>query len=117
MSTDLERKIELARTSTRYVNEKGQIAVVYSPGFGSGWSTWTTGLSPLDPVIAMLVHEGRTSEITEELMTQLGFPDAYLGSNVEDLVIEWVTPGAVFRIHEYDGSESVQFEASDVWRA
>jgi hypothetical protein len=30
-------------------NNKGEVAVAISEGYGAGWTTWNPGLSPFDP--------------------------------------------------------------------
>jgi hypothetical protein len=42
------------------------------------------------------------------------FPEAYDGG-VEDLVVQWVPVGTAFRIHEYDGSESIEIKEEINW--
>ena len=82
----------------------GMIGVLYSPGFGAGWSTWTnTNAEGMcmdrDLVEAVLKEDFRTAAtIAEERY------DAYTGG-VDDLVVEWVDKGDQFEISEYDGNE------------
>lgn len=108
--------IETWRAPTRLINNKGEVAVVYSPDYGAGWSSWISGLDPMHPVIARLIHENRKDEITDDLMEQLGHPGAYLGG-LEDAVIEWVPPGTAFLIEEYDGAEQIITQPSNIYRA
>ena len=42
------------------------------------------------------------------------FPDAYDGG-VEDLVVQWIPEGTAFRIHEYDGNESIEIKEDLDW--
>lgn len=86
----------------------GKVAVLYSPGFGAGWSTWILGENEekvlFDPDIAAAVLEEdytRALHIAEER-----YPEEYLGG-LEDLVVAWVPQGAQFEITEYDGSEGL----------
>jgi hypothetical protein len=119
VSTELVPVTELARkypaADDRYINAEGKVAVVYSPQYGGGWSTWTK-VPPTHPVIAALVDQGRIGEITDELMETLGYPGEYLGG-LHGAQIEWLTPGTPFQISEYDGSESVDVMPENIWRA
>ena len=85
----------------------GKVAVLYSPGYGAGWSTW--GGSPemvFDPEIVELVEQNRHDEI-QALIEARGDKDFYCGG-AKDLRIMWLTEGTAFRITEYDGNESVE---------
>ncbi len=112
--------------------------ILYSPGFGAGWSTWERGESPeftkfmltYPPLIAaveageILVPNEATYQETEKVALlhpalQQFLLDAkekfgmkpYIGG-ARDLAIYEVS--GPFRIEEYDGSESV-IETYDDW--
>jgi|SRR6478735_9635950 len=85
----------------------GKVAVLVSPGFGAGWSTWNTDLGEsaifdADIARAVLANDGTAWAAAERK-----YPDAYLGG-VNQLVVEWVDKGTRFEIQEYDGSESLR---------
>lgn len=82
----------------------GKVAVLYSPGYGAGWSTWGDGISPFDPDMVRAVL-GESDETPSEVHHRK-YPDEYDGG-VDDLVIQWVPEGTQFDILEYDGSESL----------
>jgi hypothetical protein len=94
-----------------YMREDGRIGVLYSPGYGAGWSSWArvsgreAGAAMLYcPPMVRAIVEGRSVDlgaIAEEL-----FPDEYHGG-VDGLRVEWVEQGARFLVQEYDGWESV----------
>lgn len=89
----------------------GKVAVIISPGYGAGWYSWH-GYEELlfHPKLVELVEQGRRGSITEKLCLEiLGNPkDAYMYlGGAHQLVIEWVPVGTPFRIDEYDGSESL----------
>jgi len=91
----------------------GQVAVLVSPGFGAGWYTWHF-IDELvyDPSIVQWIE---TQELDKALAyVKLKYPDAYVGG-LEDLVVEWVPVGELFRIEEYDGSESLVLESEQRW--
>jgi hypothetical protein len=94
----------------------GKVAVVYSPGYGAGWYTWNRveyGEELIfDPVLAAYVDENKMSEAHSYIAMR--FPQAYTGG-VEDLSIQWIPQGTAFRIHEYDGSESIEIKENLNW--
>jgi len=94
----------------------GKVAVLVSPGFGAGWSTWNQteyGHEMIfDPVLAAYVDEGKIEEA--KTYVSMRFPEAYDGG-VDDLVVHWVPVGTAFRIHEYDGSESIEVKEEMDW--
>ena len=104
---------------TNRLIQDGRVAVIYSPGFGAGWSTWNTednGYGEeliFDPGLADLIISGRSQEQIEAYVT-LKWPGAYIGG-LRDARVEWVAPGVEFKITEYDGSESLQFRDSEEW--
>lgn len=94
------------------VIKDGKVAILYSPGFGAGWSTWnddTVGQKMIfHPKLVELVEEDRQNEITEEFVQTLFNTKDYiciLGAS--DLRITWLPEGTSFYIDEYDGSESI----------
>lgn len=92
----------------------GQVAVLYSPGFGAGWSTWNQEVPEIlfDPVIVDFVEKEQWDEL--ETYATLKYPDLYLGG-MRDLEIAWLDVGVEFRIHEYDGSESIEVKEELLW--
>lgn len=97
------------------VIKDGKVAVVYSPGFGAGWYTWAPNddLSMMfDPGLVGLILSGDKEKIT--VYITLKWPRAYHGG-VDDLEVGWVSVGAKFRIHEYDGSESIEIQDEMDW--
>ena len=90
------------------VIRNGKVAVLYSPSYGGGWSTW--GIPDefiFHPKLVELVEANQQKLITKELMTSLGLDERTAIYGAEDLTIEWVDEGEKFTIDEYDGSESV----------
>jgi hypothetical protein len=115
------------------VIENGQVAVIYSPGFGAGWYTWNEGRFPelndgtallFDPILVDLVKqkqanqfdEGARNEIENQIVARAEqlCPEGYFGG-VEDLVIEWMPIGTEFEVDEYDGSESISYKEHSNW--
>ena len=96
----------------------GLVAVLYSPGFGAGWSTWND-----DEYREFLLHDEKLVEFVEtnqqdkiEEYVKSVFPDKYVYcGGADQLQVEWVSPGTQFRIDEYDGSESIDYNDSHFW--
>jgi hypothetical protein len=106
----------------------GKVAVLYSPGYGAGWSTWSSvnGLSDdliFEPSVVALVEDRDAEKITNAQLVELveayceqkyGKHEVYCGG-VDDLRIEWIPVGTEFKINEYDGSESIEYKENDYW--
>jgi hypothetical protein len=88
----------------------GNVAVLYSPGFGAGWFSWNHREELMyHPKLVEMVEAGREREITSEwLAKELGdeYEEVYCGG-ARELEIRWLPAGTKFRIYEYDGAESV----------
>lgn len=99
----------------------GQVAVLYSPGFGAGWSTWCHDAASVrlamlfDPQIADIVDQG-TADWQERAQTiaQIKYPESYLGG-LKDLRVKWLKQGTQFRIDEHDGNELVVINGEQEW--
>ena len=103
----------------KYIKDN-KTAILYSPGFGAGWSTWSSDIKEKEhmifsPVLVQAVLRkadyGDVLNIAEEL-----FPNEYLGG-IRDLTIKWLPVGTPFYITDYDGSESVVTENKLVYEA
>lgn len=92
----------------------GKVAVLYSPGFGSGWYTWNQEFPELifSPAIVKLVEQEKFDEL--ETYMELKYPEVFKGGMM-DLEIEWIPVGTEFRIHEYDGSENIELKEELNW--
>lgn len=90
----------------------GKVAVLVSPGFGAGWSTWNREFPDMlfDPDIAQaLLNSDRDKA---EVLTKEKYPAAYEGG-LRDLEVQWLDKGTRFFIHEYDGNEHVEIITPD----
>ena len=119
------------------VIKDGEVAVLYSPGYGAGWSTWNHEYTPeilFDPVLVDLAEQnvklfwekhGRKAyyedyelfpEIEEKMIQHCAekYPGAFLGG-IDELAVKWLPVGTEFRIHEYDGNESVEVQKEMHW--
>lgn len=97
------------------VIKDGKVAVCFSPNYGAGWSTWANEKHRetllFHPAIVNMVLNKKQEEITKAWMAKnLGeeYKDVYLGG-VCDLEVEWIDEGTLFKIHEYDGWESIEY--------
>ena len=111
----------------KYIRD-GKVAVLISPGFGSGWSTWNLNYPQMlfDPVIVELLlncKEGEEAFVTDQIEAHveanypdaciLGLKDDILG--LKDLKVQWVPVGTEFIVDEYDGSEWIVFKHLMPW--
>ena len=98
----------------------GKVAVLYSPGYGAGWSIWISDekrdIALFHPKLVEMVENGKRLEITKEwTQKNLGTSMCVLGS--DQLEIEWIDQGDLFLITEYDGSESITLGSIDMLKA
>jgi hypothetical protein len=94
----------------------GKVAVLYSPGFGAGWSTWNYEFPEcvFDPdIVEMIEKEIDAHEIAKFAEKKYG--DDFYPGGADDLRIMWLSEGTEFIINEYDGSESIQTRENTNW--
>jgi hypothetical protein len=95
----------------------GRVAVLVSPGFGAGFSTWASFTSGRAKEFMVFGDENLVRFVEEELFDEAeeyvtGWFDGaeedlpYLGG-LRDLKVYWVPEGTKFVIEEYDGSENL----------
>lgn len=100
----------------------GKIAVLYSPGYGAGWSTWNNSnwgplLTAHRDIVELVLsgcNEAAGQKAESIIRAITGKPDDYvcvLGAG--NLRVEWIAKGDRYRIDEYDGSESIETLGSD----
>ncbi len=94
--------------------DNGKVAVLYSPGFGAGWSTWNQEVPDLmfDPAIVKFVETDQWAEM--ETYVSLKYPGIYKGG-MKDLAVAWLPVGTEFQINEYDGAESIEIKGEVKW--
>ncbi len=94
----------------------GEVAILYSPGYGAGWYTWnycTYGEELIfDPGLVDLV-ERSSGDIYEYVKNK--WPDAYTGG-LDALKVEWLPVGTQFVIDDYDGNESIITKENYNWK-
>jgi hypothetical protein len=105
----------------KFYNENGDVAVLYSPGYGAGWSTWAHDESVrlkalFDPEVVQWVLDGKPEgKFTDDDYFEKKYGGYFYTGGMSGLNIEWVTPGQKFRVDEYDGSESLEFIEHIEW--
>jgi hypothetical protein len=103
----------------------GKVAVLVSEGYGAGWYTWH-GIEALlfDPVIVGMVETMSKSnnadfKATYDAIVKYAkekYGDCHCSySGIAGLIVEWAPVGEKFRIHEYDGSETLILESGIGW--
>ena len=100
------------------------VAVLYSPGYGAGWSTWAEeserDLLLFEPDVVHLVLDRDAGVISStefleqvDMIWQLKQYESYCSP--DKLCVVWLPVGTKFRINEYDGSESIMLQQDDIW--
>lgn len=100
--------------NTKKLIKDGQVAVIVSPGYGAGWSTWNNEYGEkivFDPALAQMILDGKSREELEKYAKKV-YPDAYAGG-LGKAEVEWVAAGSRFKIDEYDGYESIVILSPD----
>lgn len=91
-----------------------RVAVLVSPKFGTGWTTWNRQYPDMlfDPGLVELIERDRRAEAWT--YAELKWPGADFGA-LDSLTIEWVDEGWYFRVEEYDGMERVEYRDRIDW--
>lgn len=96
----------------------GKVAVVYSPQHGAGWYSWHRIEELLfDPILVDMIERGAEPEEIEQYCKDhydTHNQTNYWGGTI-NLQIKWLPEGSIFRISEYDGSESIVLQDDDDW--
>lgn len=88
----------------KYYNENGQVGVIVSPGYGAGFSTWAHDPQIcFDKDIIELVLNDDMVKIAKLMVEK--YPKDFF--SCRQLRVEFLEPGTVFRINEYDGFEEL----------
>lgn len=92
----------------------GKVAVLYSPGYGTGWSTWCVPVEGVfHPELVEAVERNATADLIKGIAQRL-FGDNYYGG-AGQLKIMWLPVGTQFEIDEYDGHENVLTKEDIHW--
>ena len=91
----------------------GKTAVLVSPGFGAGFSTWNEPEMAVDFDLVEAFLSGDKTRFKYIVIEKYG-ENTYLGG-MNGLMVEWVDEGNKFRVDEYDGSERVEILEDADW--
>lgn len=95
----------------KYVNEKGEIGVIISGGYGAGWSTWNSEHSEFllmdKTLVSMKMDKFTDDDVLAYLNKVLGGEAPYLGG-WRDAKVVFLKKGTVFNVNEYDGNETIE---------
>ena len=100
-------------------DEAGQlgIAVLYSPGFGVGFSSFDRANSNILCTYSAIIYHAILSPNVANLtalLVQLGIP-AHVVNATSEFALAFVPPGGLFRINDYNGSEHVEIFNVSSW--
>ena len=103
----------------------GMVAVLYSPGFGAGWSTWQheeklKEFVMFDRRLVEAAERKAPHDEVEEMLEEFFFgSDLYIStSGWSDIEVAWLPVGTRFEITEYDGAEGIRvFDESEYFVA
>lgn len=93
------------------VIKDGQVAVLYSPGFGAGWYTWNTDYPELmfHSQLVEWAEKGVPEDIDLKKWCEQTFMSKFIYTGGWGKIsIKWLPKGTIFRINEYDGDESIE---------
>ena len=96
------------KVPTKYTKD-GQTAVLVSPGYGAGWSTWgkEVGFLAMDATLVQMKLDGATSETA--VAYALGATgETIYGGGWDDIKIQYLPEGTKFTILDYDGYETLE---------
>ena len=99
----------------KYIKE-GNVAVLVSPGYGAGWSTWVREAVDESMFDVTLVKHFLGEEVLSDVQLESYLTDKYPNSytnGVHDCVVKWVPVGSRFVIDEYDGYEILTIISPD----
>lgn len=93
----------------KYYNEEGEVAVLVSHGYGSGWSTWGDNsefLSMDKGLVGLHLQGAEEGEVEKYIKDKTGKYE-YMGGWYQ-VSIKWLPKGTAFIIEEYYGVESIR---------
>lgn len=94
----------------RYYNEKNELGVLYSPGFGGGWSTESYEELAYDKrIVEYWLEEHPLKDEMEMFLEDIGYgKDIYIAMyGYFNLEIEWIPRGTLFYIDSHNGTETI----------
>lgn len=117
---DFTRKILKEGIEYSYT-DKGEIEILISPNYGSGWSTendnYKINIAVDKRIIDYYKEHGNKVNASDvkKFLESIGYKDVFC-MGWGDIVIETIPNGERFRIDEYDGWESlVTYEKDEIY--
>ena len=87
------------------------VAVIFSPGYGAGWSSWNNEHAAFllfdKTLVEMKEKKVSEEEVKKYLESKFGSDKHIYCGGWDQAKIRWVTIGTKFRIDEYDGYETL----------
>jgi hypothetical protein len=99
------------------VIKDGKVAVLYSPRYGAGWSTWNSenrDFLLFDSGLVDLAEKHASEADVEAYLTRKLGDAPYCGGWI-DIRIEWISQGTAFEVTEYDDYESIREHDISEW--
>jgi hypothetical protein len=93
----------------KYHNDKGEIGLVISSGFGAGWSSRNREYKDfllMDHMIVTMCMHNTPAEEVQEYLADHEMGDVYM-EGWDDCHVVFLPPNSMFYLHEYDGSETL----------
>lgn len=95
----------------RYYNDKGEVGVIYSPGHGAGWSTWSDEeireFMIFDKTLVKLVLENDLETVRSLVDNRADIMDVHAYTDADKLEVVFFSKGNTIHISECHGYESV----------
>lgn len=92
--------------------------ILYSPGYGAGWSTWSLEHDEFmlkDPTLVEMA-ERNADESEVKAYIESKFPGEYIYTGGwRDIKVVDIPVSRLFRIKEYDGGESIEYADTTQW--
>ena len=98
----------------KYIRGGNLVGILYSPGFGAGWSTWNPEYPDMafDPGMIDLIANNEWDKA--QTYATLKWPEASL-EGFKNLSVTWLPQGTRFRVVEYDGAETIEIRDKIDW--
>ena len=99
---------------SKLVDTENCVAILFSPGYGGGWASWNSEnalqLSTDSRIIKYRFFKENCANIDFDtfMMEHIGFEEAPYDGGFAQTRVEFIPDGTMFRITEYDGSESIE---------
>lgn len=109
------QKLPVIRSVSRLVNAKHEVAVIYHPSYGSGWSTsfrnerHVEQFMLFDRELARAVLDGDSEAMRARIHEEFGgsLADEIAMYASDKLRVEWIPINSVITLNVHDGYESI----------